>query len=102
MTDRKPLPRVTAVRVVEPYGVELSFTDGAHGTIDLRSWIVGRGPVFKPLEDPTFFAQVRLGQDGGTIEWPNGVDFCPDVLYAQLTGKPVALPADPKPEPLAR
>ena len=79
-------PRITGVRVVGPFAVHLCFTDGAQGEVDLRNWIVGKGPVFKPLEDPAFFALVQLSSEGGTIEWPNGVDFCPDVLYHQLTG----------------
>jgi hypothetical protein len=27
--------------------------------------------------------------EAGTIAWPNGVDFCPDVLYSFATGRPV-------------
>ena len=82
-------PRITGVHVAGPFTVTLEFTDGTRGELDLRSWIVGQGPVFKPLEDPAFFAQVRLTNGGGTIEWPNGVDFCPDVLHARITGTPI-------------
>lgn len=38
---------------------------------------------FLPLRDPAFFAQVRLNEETGTIEWPNGADFAPEFL-AQL------------------
>jgi hypothetical protein len=24
------------------------------------------------------------------VVWPNGVDFCPDVLYAEATGKAIS------------
>jgi hypothetical protein len=82
-------PRITHVSVVGPYAVDLAFTDGRRGAVDLRAWIFGKGPVFKPLEDPAYFALVRLSGSGGTIEWPNGVDFCPDVLYGEITGTPV-------------
>ena len=32
-------------------------------------------------QDPRVFAQVRLGENGRYIEWPNGVDLCADALY---------------------
>jgi hypothetical protein len=69
----------------------LTFTDGIRGEIDLRARVVGRGGVFSPLEDVTYFAQVGVNEEAETIEWPNGVDLCPDVLYASVTGKPLAL-----------
>jgi hypothetical protein len=37
------------------------------------------GPVFEPLRDPDFFAQVTV--DHGTVVWPNGVDLDPVVLH---------------------
>jgi Protein of unknown function (DUF2442) len=83
------LPRITEVRHIQDYRLELSFTDGTRGEVDLRDWIVGTGGVFAALEDPAFFRQVRVNSEAGTIEWPNDVDFCPDVLYSKVTGKPV-------------
>ena len=74
-------PRIKNVRHVQDYRLELTFTDGSVGEIDLRERVVGRGGVFLPLEDPAYFAKVKVDPEVGTIEWPNGVDFCPDVLY---------------------
>jgi hypothetical protein len=37
--------------------------------------------VFEPLNDPSFFRQVTVNPDVGTIVWPNGADLCPDTLY---------------------
>jgi hypothetical protein len=51
--------------------------------------IVGRGGVFRDLEDVEFFKLVRVDHEAGKIVWPNGVDFCPDVLYNLATGKPI-------------
>jgi hypothetical protein len=82
-------PRITGVAPLGGYRLELTFTDGVRGEIDLRDWIVGQGGVFTPLEDPDFFRQVRVNAELGTIAWPNDVDFCPDVLYSRVTGKPV-------------
>jgi hypothetical protein len=46
--------------------------------------------VFRALQDIEFFAQVSVDPEAGTLCWPNGVDFCPDVLYAEATGKSLA------------
>ena len=82
-------PRVKQVRHVRDYRLELSFTDGATGELDFRERVVGRGGVFRELEDVGFFQQVQVDSEAGTIVWPNGVDFCPDVLYSLATGKPI-------------
>jgi hypothetical protein len=82
-------PRVVAVRPAEDYRVELTFSDGVIGTVDLADLAVGGRGVFQPLADKAFFRQVRLSPEGGTIEWPNGVDLCPDVLYSRATGIPI-------------
>jgi len=88
------LPRVTAVRHLRDYELELSFSDGTTATLDLRPRVTNRGGVFKPFESVEFFKQVRVDQEAGTIVWPNGVDLCPDVLYSEATGKPIdVLPA---------
>lgn len=82
-------PRVTAVRPLEKYRLELTFNDGFTGVVDLAGWVVPGDGVFEPLQDRAFFEQVRLSREGGTIEWPNGVDLCPDVLYSRATGIPI-------------
>ena len=82
-------PRITHVRPIGKHRVELTFTDGTIGQLDLTDWIVGKGGVLEPLEDEQFFARVRVNTEAGTIEWPNEVDFCPDVLYSTVTGIPI-------------
>jgi len=71
---------------MEDYRLELTFSDGAHGAVDLRDWIVGQGEPVKPLESPDYFRRVSINPDFGTISWPNGADFCADVLHARITG----------------
>ena len=75
-------PRVNSVQHLGVYRLELGFTDGLRKVVDFRNRIVGRGGVFRPLADVEFFKQVQVDHDAGTIIWPNGVDFCPDVLYS--------------------
>ncbi len=82
-------PGVVAVRPLDGYRLELRFNDGAVGVVNLEGWLIGRGGVFAALGDQAFFQQVRLSTEAGTIEWPNGVDLCPDVLYSRVTGIPI-------------
>jgi hypothetical protein len=79
-------PRIVSVTPLQGFHVELTFTDGVRAAVDLGKWIRGHGGVFTPLHDETFFRQVCVDPDAGTIVWPNGVDFCPDVLYAEAVG----------------
>jgi hypothetical protein len=51
--------------------------------IDFQPWLEKKGfGVLEALRDKAYFAQVELDPVLGTIIWPNGADFCPDVLYA--------------------
>jgi hypothetical protein len=88
-------PRITYVRHIQGHRLELTFSDGIKGELDFASRVVGRGGVFRPLEDIGFFQQVTVDPEAGTIVWPNGVDLCPDVLYSLVTGRaiPVLQPA---------
>ncbi len=85
-------PRVTHVRYLHDYVLELTFADGVQAELDFKNKVMGRGGVFTPLQDVTFFAQVRLNPELGTLVWPNDLDLDPDVLYSQVTGKPIPIP----------
>jgi hypothetical protein len=75
------------------YRLEMTFSNGVRAELDFRARIVGRGGVFAPLQDVEFFRQARVDPEIGTLVWPNGVDFCPDVLYSEATGTPLPTPA---------
>jgi hypothetical protein len=79
----KMFPRVRDVRHLRDYQLDIRFSDGTVAELDFRPRIIGRGGVFRPLEDVEFFKQVAVDHEAGTLVWPNGVDFCPDVLYAE-------------------
>ena len=78
----KPLVHVTSVEVLDGYRLRLAFDDGTAGPIDLSDELWGA--MFEPLKDPTFFAQVRVDEECGTIVWPNGADFAPEWLHEVL------------------
>ena len=64
----------------------MTFADGTRSALDFRHRIAGRGGVFEPLETIAYFRRVKVDSEFGTLVWPNGVDFCPDVLYSEATG----------------
>ena len=81
---------IVEVRVLGGYRVHLRFEDGVQGEVDLANLIDFSG-VFAPLRDRREFAKVRVHPELGTIAWPNGADLDPDVLYAEVTGRPIAM-----------
>lgn len=85
-------PRITQVRHIRDYLLELTFADGVRAELDFKKRIVGRGGVFVALKNIDFFRQVRVDSELGTLVWPNDVDLDPDVLYSQATGKPIPIP----------
>jgi len=82
-------PRVVAVRHLSDYKLEVIFSDGIKGISDWSARVLSAkaGGVFEPLRRHEYFAQVEAWE--GTIRWPNGADICPDVLYAEVSGKPL-------------
>jgi len=88
----QPCATITDARLLAGYRIEVTFSNGVQGVVDLANRIVGRGGVFASLENLEFFRRVVVDPEFGTIIWPNGVDICPDLLYAWTTGQTVSFP----------
>ncbi len=76
--------KITKVKVLQGYCLELAFDDGMRGVVDL-SELVGKG-VFALWRDLHVFEQVRIGSIGELV-WGDQIDLCPDSLYLRATGK---------------
>ena len=76
--------KITKVRVLNTYRLEVTFDDGVSGVVDLSD-LVGKG-VFALWRDPHFFERVRIGSFG-ELAWGDKIDLCPDSLYLKATGK---------------
>ena len=72
-------PAVCEVEPLENFVLRLTFENGEVRFFDAKPHF--RYDFFKPLGDPVYFAKVR--PVSGTVEWPDGQDFCPDTLYLE-------------------
>lgn len=73
--------RVKNVETKPDHILSITFEDGTTGEINLSDRLFG--PMFEPLKDPAYFAQVSVDAFGA-ICWPNGADLAPDALYDKL------------------
>lgn len=64
------------------YKIWISFNDGKKGNIDLSEKLSGKGGVFEPLKDISYFR--KFGIANGTLTWENGADFAPESLYGLI------------------
>jgi Protein of unknown function (DUF2442) len=81
------LPSVVGVAVVGDHVLRLLFSDGTVGDVDFSAerWT----GVLEVLNDPAYFAQVRVDPEAGTIAWPDGLDLAPEPLYERALAHPL-------------
>jgi hypothetical protein len=82
------LPRVVQVEHLGVLRLRLTFTDGIVKELDFED--VFSGSFFDQLREPAYCSQVAIDPITGTVTWPNGIDFDPDVLHGDhppATGK---------------
>ena len=76
---RHAIHRVTGVRIVGDYTLEVEFADGSEQNIDFRP--VMAGEMYAPLLDRSLFKEVTVDPEVHTLVWPNGADFDPAILH---------------------
>ena len=86
------LKDIVEVSVRPNHQLYIRFEDGVSGEIDVAaiSNFVG---VCASLRDEASFAQAALNPELSTVQWPNGADLDPDVLYSMLSGIDVKVAA---------
>ena len=67
---------VTEATYLGRYRLNLAFSDGSSGSVDLECELVG--DVFLPLRELSAFEAFELR--GNTLAWSNGADFAPEFL----------------------
>ena len=79
-------PSVKSVQPLPEYCLELVFDNGDTKIFDMKPYLdIG---MFRELMNENIFKTVRVSFD--TIEWQNGIDFDPEVLYSNSNSKMTA------------
>jgi len=96
-----PIINITSAIPSSGYRLQLTFSNGDKGEIDLSRHVQFLG-VLAPLTDPAFFRRVFI--DHGTICWPGEIDLDSIVIHHLTMGIPIdlvhpelAVPNDPTP-----
>jgi hypothetical protein len=92
--------RIESAQPLPGHRLKVRFNDGLEGVYPVEP--ERRGGVFLKLLEPTIFKAVSINRDFGCVEWPGGVDLCPDTMHQEMTGteaephSPMALREDPE------
>jgi len=74
--------RVRKLARLGDYRLKLWFSDGRAGEWDFSGLAHRDTLVTKPFRDPAYFDRVFL--EFGALTWPNGYDWAPDALHADM------------------
>lgn len=75
--------RLTKVKPLANYVLEVEFNDGAYGVVEMRQLIMSeRAGVFATLKDQDLFNQAHL--EHGVLTWPGEIDLAPDAMHEAI------------------
>lgn len=75
---------ITEVESMDGHWIRATFSDGAIKEVHIGE-LLAAGGVFGPIHDRhEVFEQVRVNPETHTVEWPDGVDLDPEVLYGRF------------------
>jgi len=72
-------PRIKMVKPTSNYTITLTFTNDEIRVFDVKPYL-DKG-IFQELKDLRYFNSVKPFL--GSVQWRNGQDFCPDMLYME-------------------
>ena len=77
--------RIISAKALPGYRLKVAFEDGLSGFFDVEP--ERRGGVFLKLLDANIFNAVTVNPDFGCVEWPGGVDLCPDAMHQAMASE---------------
>lgn len=79
--------RIISAEPLPECRLKVVFEDGVSGIYPVEP--ARRGGVFLKLLDVRVFDAVTVNPDFGCVEWPGGIDLCPDAMHqAMFSFKP--------------
>jgi hypothetical protein len=75
--------RIVSVEPLPGYRLKVAFSDGLSGVFAVEP--ERRSGVFLKLLDPQVFNAVTVNTDFGCVEWPGGIDLCPETMHQAVT-----------------
>lgn len=69
--------KIVSVEPKEDFTLYVKFNNGKKGLFDVKPYF--NRDFYRDLQNPSLFKSVKVSFD--TVEWSNGVDFCPDSVY---------------------
>jgi hypothetical protein len=76
--------RIISAEPLPNFRLKVVFDDGASGIFPVEP--ARRGGVFQKLLDARVFNAVTVNPDFGCVEWPGGIDLCPDAMRQAMFG----------------
>ncbi len=75
--------RLTKIKPLENYKLEVEFIDGIHGFVEMKQLIMSqKAGVFAKLRDTSIFNKVYL--EYGAVTWPGEIDLAPDAMHDEI------------------
>lgn len=75
--------RLTKVRPLANYKLEVEFIDGIHGFVEMEHRVTNKkAGVFAALKNVDLFNQVYI--EYGAVTWPGEIDLSPDAMYDEI------------------
>jgi hypothetical protein len=76
--------RIVSAEPLPDCRLKVTFNDGVSGIFPVEP--ERRGGVFLKLLDQKIFNAVTVNPDFGCVEWPGGIDLCPDAMHQTMAG----------------
>ena len=76
------LTKVTSLKIVPPFGIEVRFNDGTGGVHHCANLVTQGGAALLTLRDPAYFGRAFL--EFGTPTWPNSFDMDAEWLRREM------------------